>query len=166
MIHFSHGKIFRHSLRFWLLLVISLAGILLTGQFFALLFTLLAVWGLTATRGVLLRASDRYMKRYYGVFGLKFGTWETLEGHTDVFWIREHRTGLQESYAAQNRTYEEYAWVLCLGDATHRKKIPLARAESKKEFDDKLDALVRDFNLKLTTYSPAISKKTRERKRR
>ena len=53
-----------------------------------------------------------------------------------------------------------------LVNASHREKVLLARVARRDELDPYVKVLEEEFNLKLVKYSPAISAKTKARRKR
>ena len=64
------------------------------------------------------------------------------------------------------RYQEREGIALYLVNASHREKVLLARVAVRDELDSYVKVLEEEFSLKLVRYSPAISAKTKARRKR
>jgi hypothetical protein len=159
-------RVFRLSLRFRIVIGVSVIAFIVTGEYPVLLLGFIGLWGLTAKRGVVLRSEDGKMKRFYEVFGLTFGQWESIKPNKALVMLQEDYSISQESFAGNMRFEEGKAYSLYLVNETHRKKVKLATVIEKSSLDEPLEDLEEHFNLKLVKYAPAISARTRALKNR
>tara|TARA_B110001452_G_scaffold37574_1_gene28764 strand:+ start:28672 stop:29082 length:411 start_codon:yes stop_codon:yes gene_type:complete len=129
-------------------------------------FWLIGLWGVTARRGTTLRSADQKMFRYYSIYGIPLGSWEPIIPNAAVVILGEQQSVRQTSYAGVMRYQEREGVTLYLVNASHRVKLMLARVASRDELDPYLKVLEEEFNLKLVRFSPAISAKTKARRKR
>ena len=160
-------KVFPMPFRFWLILAVSIILPFFSGMHPAIfVFWLIGLWGVTARRGTTLRSADQKMFRYYSVYGIPLGSWEPIIPNAAVFILGEQQSVRQTSYAGVMRYQEREGVTLYLVNASHRVKLMLARVARRDELDPYLKVLEEEFNLKLVRFSPAISAKTKARRKR
>ena len=160
-------RVFTMPFRFWLILVVSVIVPFFSGLHPAIfVFWLIGIWGITARRGTTLRSEDQKMFRYYAVYGIPLGIWEPIQPNAAVVLLGERQSVRQSSYAGVMRYQQQEGFALYLVNKSHREKILLARTARKEELDPFIKALEEEFNLKLERFSPAISAKTRARRKR
>lgn len=153
--------------RFWLILAVSIILPFFSGMHPAIfVFWLIGLWGVTARRGTTLRSADQKMFRYYSIYGIPLGSWEPIIPNAAVVILGEQQSVRQTSYAGVMRYQEREGVTLYLVNASHRVKLMLARVASRDELDPYLKVLEEEFNLKLVRFSPAISAKTKARRKR
>jgi hypothetical protein len=129
-------------------------------------FWLIGLWGVTARRGTTLRSADQKMFRYYSVYGIPLGSWEPIVPNAAVVILGEQQSVRQTSYAGVMRYQEREGFALYLVNGSHREKVLLARVAVRDELDAYVKVLEEEFNLKLVRFSPAISAKTKARRKR
>ena len=160
-------KVFPMPFRFWLILAVSIILPIFSGMHPAIfVFWLIGLWGVTARRGTTLRSADQKMFRYYSIYGIPLGSWEPIIPNAAVVILGEQQSVRQTSYAGVMRYQEREGVTLYLVNASHRVKLMLARVASRDELDPYLKVLEEEFNLKLVRFSPAISAKTKARRKR
>ena len=160
-------KVFPMPFRFWLILTVSIILPFFSGMHPAIfVFWLIGLWGVTARRGTTLRSADQKMFRYYSIYGIPLGSWEPIIPNAAVVILGEQQSVRQTSYAGVMRYQEREGVTLYLVNASHRVKLMLARVASRDELDPYLKVLEEEFNLKLVRFSPAISAKTKARRKR
>lgn len=160
-------KVFPMPFRFWLILMVSIILPFFSGMHPAIfVFWLIGLWGVTARRGTTLRSADQKMFRYYSIYGIPLGSWEPIIPNAAVVILGEQQSVRQTSYAGVMRYQEREGVTLYLVNASHRVKLMLARVASRDELDPYLKVLEEEFNLKLVRFSPAISAKTKARRKR
>ena len=160
-------KVFPMPFRFWLILAVSIILQFFSGMHPAIfVFWLIGLWGVTARRGTTLRSADQKMFRYYSIYGIPLGSWEPIIPNAAVVILGEQQSVRQTSYAGVMRYQEREGVTLYLVNASHRVKLMLARVASRDELDPYLKVLEEEFNLKLVRFSPAISAKTKARRKR
>ena len=160
-------KVFPMPFRFWLILAVSIILPFFSGMHPAIfVFWLIGLWGVTAQRGTTLRSADQKMFRYYYVYGIPLGSWEPIVPNAAVVILGEQQSVRQTSYAGVMRYQEREGFALYLVNASHREKVLLARVIRRDELDAYVKVLEEEFNLKLVRFSPAISAKTKGRRKR
>lgn len=160
-------KVFPMPFRFWLILAVSIILPFFSGMHPAIfVFWLIGLWGVTARRGTTLRSADQKMFRYYSVYGIPLGSWEPIVPNAAVVILGEQQSVRQTSYAGVMRYQEREGFALYVVNTSHREKVLLARAAVRDELDVYVKVLEEEFNLKLVRYSPAISAKTKARRKR
>ena len=160
-------KVFPMPFRFWLILAVSIILPFFSGMHPAIfVFWLIGLWGVTARRGTTLRSADQKMFRYYSIYGIPLVSWEPIIPNAAVVILGEQQSVRQTSYAGVMRYQEREGVTLYLVNASHRVKLMLARVASRDELDPYLKVLEEEFNLKLVRFSPAISAKTKARRKR
>ena len=160
-------KVFPMPFRFWLILAVSIILPIFSGMHPAIfVFWLIGLWGLTARRGTALRSMDQKMFRYYSVYGIPLGSWEPIVPNAAVVILGEQQSVRQTSYAGVMRYQEREGFALYLVNGSHREKVLLARVAVRDELDAYVKVLEEEFNLKLVRFSPAISAKTKARRKR
>ena len=153
--------------RFWLILAVSIILPIFSGMHPAIfVFWLIGLWGVTARRGTTLRSADQKMFRYYSVYGIPLGSWEPIVPNAAVVILGEQQSVRQTSYAGVMRYQEREGFALYLVNGSHREKVLLARVAVRDELDAYVKVLEEEFNLKLVRFSPAISAKTKGRRKR
>jgi len=153
--------------RFWLILAVSIILPFFSGMHPAIfVFWLIGLWGVTARRGTTLRSADQKMFRYYSVYGIPLGSWEPIVPNAAVVILGEQQSVRQTSYAGVMRYQEREGFALYLVNGSHREKVLLARVAVRDELDAYVKVLEEEFNLKLVRFSPAISAKTKGRRKR
>jgi hypothetical protein len=153
--------------RFWLILAVSIILPIFSGMHPAIfVFWLIGLWGVTARRGTTLRSADQKMFRYYSVYGIPLGSWEPIVPNAAVVILGEQQSVRQTSYAGVMRYQEREGFALYLVNGSHREKVLLARVAVRDELDAYVKVLEEEFNLKLVRFSPAISAKTKARRKR
>ena len=153
--------------RFWLILAVSIILPFFSGMHPAIfVFWLIGLWGVTARRGTTLRSADQKMFRYYSVYGIPLGSWEPIVPNAAVVILGEQQSVRQTSYAGVMRYQEREGFALYLVNGSHREKVLLARVAVRDELDAYVKVLEEEFNLKLVRFSPAISAKTKARRKR
>ncbi|MDA9367657.1 hypothetical protein OAQ90_00545 [Schleiferiaceae bacterium] len=160
-------KVFPMPFRFWLILTVSIILPFFSGMHPAIfVFWLIGLWGVTARRGTTLRSTDQKMFRYYSVYGIHLGSWEPITPNAGVVVLGEQQSVRQTSYAGVMRYQEHTGVALYLVNASHREKVLLARVVKRDELDPYVKVLEEEFKLKLVRFSPAISAKTKARRKR
>ena len=160
-------KVFPMPFRFWLILAVSIILPFFSGMHPAIfVFWLIGLWGVTAQRGTTLRSADQKMFRYYSVYGIPLGSWEPIVPNAAVVILGEQQSVRQTSYAGVMRYQEREGFALYLVNGSHREKVLLARVAVRDELDAYVKVLEEEFNLKLVRFSPAISAKTKARRKR
>lgn len=160
-------KVFPMPFRFWLILIVSIILPFFSGMHPAIfVFWLIGLWGVTARRGTTLRSADQKMFRYYSVYGIPLGSWEPIVPNAAVVILGEQQSVRQTSYAGVMRYQEREGFALYLVNGSHREKVLLARVAVRDELDAYVKVLEEEFNLKLVRFSPAISAKTKARRKR
>jgi hypothetical protein len=160
-------KVFPMPFRFWLILAVSIILPIFSGMHPAIfVFWLIGLWGVTARRGTTLRSADQKMFRYYSVYGIPLGSWEPIVPNAAVVILGEQQSVRQTSYAGVMRYQEREGFALYLVNGSHREKVLLARVAVRDELDAYVKVLEEEFNLKLVRFSPAISAKTKARRKR
>ena len=160
-------KVFPMPFRFWLILAVSIILPFFSGMQPAIfVFWLIGLWGVTARRGTTLRSADQKMFRYYSVYGIPLGSWEPIVPNAAVVILGEQQSVRQTSYAGVMRYQEREGFALYLVNVSHREKVLLARVIRRDELDAYVKVLEEEFNLKLVRFSPAISAKTKGRRKR
>ncbi|MDA9217666.1 hypothetical protein N9O65_00180 [Schleiferiaceae bacterium] len=160
-------KVFPMPFRFWLILTVSIILPFFSGMHPAIfVFWLIGLWGVTARRGTTLRSTDQKMFRYYSVYGIHLGSWEPITPNVGVVVLGEQQSVRQTSYAGVMRYQEHTGVALYLVNASHREKVLLARVVKRDELDPYVKVLEEEFKLKLVRFSPAISAKTKARRKR
>ena len=153
--------------RFWLILAVSIILPFFSGMHPAIfVFWLIGLWGVTARRGTTLRSADQKMFRYYSVYGIPLGSWEPIVPNAAVVILGEQQSVRQTSYAGVMRYQEREGFALYLVNGSHREKVLLALVIRRDELDAYVKVLEEEFNLKLVRFSPAISAKTKGRRKR
>ena len=152
--------------RFWVIVAVAFV-ILAVNGWHPVLFPLVmfGFWGITASRGTVLRSEDQMMFRYYSVYGIRMGSWEEIKPKAAVVALDEQHSVRQISYGGTMRYQESQESVLYLVNGTHREKVKIAKVSSRKELTPHLPILEQEFNLKLVKFSPVVSAKTSARKR-
>jgi len=152
--------------RFWVIVAVALV-ILVVNGWHPVLFPLVmfGFWGITASRGTVLRSEDQMMFRYYSVYGISMGSWEEIKPNAAVVALDEQYSVRQTSYGGTMRYQESQESVLYLVNGTHREKVKIAKVSSREELTSYLPILEQEFNLKLVKFSPVVSAKTSARKR-
>ena len=160
-------KVFPMPFRFWLILAVSIILPFFSGMHPAIfVFWLIGLWGVTARRGTTLRSADQKMFRYYSVYGIPLGSWEPIVPNAAVVILGEQQSVRQTSYAGVMRYQEREGFALYLVNVSHREKVLLARVIRRDELDAYVKVLEEEFNLKLVRFTPAISAKTKGRRKR
>jgi hypothetical protein len=160
-------KVFPMPFRFWLILAVSIILPIFSGMHPAIfVFWLIGLWGVTARRGTTLRSADQKMFRYYSVYGIPLGSWEPIVPNAAVVILGEQQSVRQTSYAGVMRYQEREGFALYLVNGSHREKVLLARVAVRDELDAYVKVLEEEFKLKLVRFSPAISAKTKARRKR
>ena len=160
-------KVFPMPFRFWLILAVSIILPIFSGMHPAIfVFWLIGLWGVTAQRGTTLRSADQKMFRYYSVYGIPLGSWEPIVPNAAVVILGEQQSVRQTSYAGVMRYQEREGFALYLVNGSHREKVLLARVAVRDELDAYVKVLEEEFKLKLVRFSPAISAKTKARRKR
>ena len=160
-------KVFPMPFRFWLILAVSIIVPFLSGMHPAIfVFWLIGLWGVTARRGTILRSADQKMFRFYSVYGIPLGSWEPIIPNAGVVVLGEQQSVRQISYAGVMRYQEHTGFALYLVNESHREKVLLARVVRRDELDPYVKVLEEEFKLKLVRFSPAISAKTKARRKR
>ena len=163
-VHIQNGREFPYPFRFYLVIAIAVIGTVITGQFLALAFALIGLYGLTARRGTVVRSGS--YKRYFSVFGVRFGSFEALPSDAALVLLNVNYTVRGGTHGGQVSMQNEGIWELFLVNAKHRGKISFGKSENKSELEDKAAAIQGLTGVRLEHYNPAISPNTRRRKRR
>ncbi|MEY2963494.1 MAG: hypothetical protein RL754_755 [Bacteroidota bacterium] len=166
VVSFDQGKVFGGSFRFYLAMAAAVYGYVQTGHNAAFVFLVILLAGVSARRGTDFNAERQQMRRYFKVFGVKFGPWEAIEPNSGVVVLKQRYRGRIFGFGGQAGGTEFERFDLFLVDESHRVKVPVGQTKDRASWDSLLEDLDRGFNLKLQTYSPAISAATRARKRR
>lgn len=160
-------KVFPMPFRFWLILAVSVLVPFFSGMHPAIfVFWFIGLWGVTARRGTVLRSEDQKMFRYYSVYGIPLGSWEPIIPNAGVVVLGEQQAIRQTSYAGVMRYQEQAGYALYLINESHREKVLLARVARRDELNPYMKELEEEFNLKLVRFAPAISAKTKARRKR
>jgi hypothetical protein len=137
---------------------------LFTQEWEALFFLTVPFLGITARRGTQF-TSKRY-RRYFSVFGFKFGNWESILAGEQLVLIGLNMSSRFGSYGGLLATKEQKVWTLYIVDAKHRNKRDIGVSADKTVLIDKAAQITASTTLELVPFSPAISQQTRNRKRR
>ena len=100
------------------------------------------------------------------MYGIHLGSWEPIKPNAGVVVLGEQQSVRQTSYAGVMRYQEHTGVALYLVNASHREKVLLARVVNRDELDPYVKVLEEEFKLKLVRFSPAISAKTKARRKR
>lgn len=163
-IDIANGKAFEQPFRFYLFAAIICVGVLGTGQYLGLGFLLIPLWGLTSKRGTEFRQGE--FRRYFSVFGLRFGSWEAVQEGEEMVLLRLSMSAQFGSHGGQLATTEEEVWMLYIVNAQHRDKRGVGRSRKKLELEQKAAEIAEVTTLKLVPFAPVVSQQTRMRRRR
>ena len=149
-------KVFPMPFRFWVIVAVALVILMVNGWHPVLVpLAMFGFWGITASRGTVMRGEDQKMFRYYSVYGIPMGSWEDIQPNAAVVALDEQQSVRQTSYGGTMRYQESQECVLYLVNGTHREKVKIAKVSSRAELDPYLPILENEFNLKLVKFSPA-----------
>ena len=69
-------KVFPMPSRFWVIVAVALVILMVNGWHPVLVpLAMFGFWGITASRGTVMRGEDQKMFRYYSVYGIPMGSW-------------------------------------------------------------------------------------------
>ena len=159
-----NGKAFPEPFRFYLLTGIICVATIASGEYQGFGFLFVPLLGITARRGT--QFTTKGYRRYFSVFGLKFGTWESVNDGEQMVLIGLNMSSQYGSYGGMLATKEEKVWTLYIVDAKHRNKRDIGVAVDKEYLTQKAAEVAEITTLELVPFSPAISQQTRNRKRR
>ena len=160
----ENGKAFPEPFRFYLVLIVSLFMVAVTRQWLGLSFTLIALWGITAKRGTLV--TETGYKRYFSVFGLKFGNEVSFEEGEQLIILRENEGIRYGSHGGQLNTNTIELWKMYLVNKNHRNKRAFGTARDKKLLEEKANKVLKISGIETKPFRPVISRATQLRKRR
>lgn len=163
-INILNGRVFPEPFRFYLLAVVVFVATLFTREWEALFFLTVPFLGITARRGT--QFTSKGYRRYFSVFGFKFGNWESIFAGEQLVLIGLNMSSRFGSYGGLLATKEQKVWTLYIVDAKHRNKRDLGVSADKTVLIDKAAQITASTTLELVPFSPAISQQTRNRKRR
>tara|TARA_B100000900_G_scaffold413794_1_gene438645 strand:- start:14530 stop:15036 length:507 start_codon:yes stop_codon:yes gene_type:complete len=160
----KNGKAFPEPFRFYLLIGIICVATIAAREYQGFGFLLVPLSGITSRRGT--RFTTQGYRRYFSVFGLKFGIWETVNEGEQMVLIGLNMSSQYGSYGGMLATKEEKLWTLYIVNAKHRNKRDIGVAADKDYLIQKAAEVADITALELVPFSPAISQQTRNRKRR
>lgn len=163
-VHITNGREFPYPLRFYIVIILSITGVIITGQVLPLLFALIGIYGLSARRGTIF--SPTSYKRYFSVFGIKFGTFEPIPQDACLVLLPVKYSTRGGTHGGQLTVQEHGLWELFLVNAQHRDKRSVGKSENKVELEERAAEVEALCGVNLEPFAPAISQATRQRKRR
>jgi len=108
----------------------------------------------------------RTYREYRSYLGLKWGSWKSYELYPDMAVLRKNMTTRTESrHNIVALTEKKTVYDICLLSQNHRKKLIVKQLSSSKLAQTHAKELAQELGLRFTTFSPAISAKTRARRR-
>lgn len=149
----------------YILLVVGILGVVIN----PVLGLILAAVGLAVAllkTGVQIDGHSKKMKAYTGFFNLKFGSWESMDGLTDIGVLRKRIT--TTAFSRANRpatTSDDTVFDVCLMDSAHRTKRVVQRLADADNATQQAKQLSEQLGLTYATYSPEISAATRARRK-
>ena len=102
---------------------------------------------------------------YSGLFGLRMGSWQSLEGFTDIAVLRKRITTTAFSRSTRSgTTSDDVVFDVCLMDSSHRSKQIVDRSSDEALSIQKAKHLAKTLGLNYGAYNPEISASTRAKK--
>lgn len=163
-IDIKNGKAFPEPFRFYLLIGIICISTVAAGEYIGFGFLLIPILGITARRGTQFKGAS--YRRYFSVFGLKFGSWEQVQEGEALVLLGLDMSSQFGSYGGLLSTKKEKVWTLYLVDAKHRNKRDLGTSLNKEALTQMAMKVAENSPLELVPYAPVISQQTQSRKRR
>jgi len=86
-------KVFPMPFRFWVIVAVALVILMVNGWHPVLVpLAMFGFWGITASRGTVMRGEDQKMFRYYSVYGIPMGSWEDIRPNAAVVALDEQQS--------------------------------------------------------------------------
>ena len=116
--------------------------------------------------GVQIDKESKRVRDYTGLFHFKMGTWEPMDGFSDITVLRKRIT--TTAFSRANRpttTSDEEVFDICLTDKSHRRKRIIQRLENADVASRRAEELGEILQVKYGPYNPEISAATRARRK-
>ncbi len=129
-----------------------------------------AVFGglISLTRsGMLVDFTNKKYKDYTSFFGIRQGNWNSLDAYPYISVL--HRKVTTTAFSRANRpttTGSKTYYDIFLLNSTHRKKLMIKRHMERDQAIIDAKELAGKLGLQLTDYNPAVSQKTRARRKK
>lgn len=105
-------------------------------------------------------------KRYFSVFGLKFGNEAPFEEGEQLIILRENEGIRYGSHGGQLNTNTIELWKMYLVNKNHRNKRAFGTARDKNLLEEKANKVLKISGIETKPFRPVISRATQLRKRR
>jgi hypothetical protein len=126
---------------------------------------LVGVFAGFARSGAQIDSKSRRFREYTGLFGIKVGKWEAMDGFASVSVVRNRVTTTAFSRANRSATTsDDLFYDVCLLDKTHRNKRVVQRLTDETISVDGATKLAEVLGLEYVPYNPEISEATRARR--
>lgn len=117
--------------------------------------------------GVEIKSNEKSLREYSSLFGLKFGSWKSIENYPDIAVLRNNVVSSAHSITNRSATTDKNTFFeIYLLDKNHRVKQLVKRMDEFEQALDEAKKLAKKLNVDLKNYNPVISQATRARRRR
>lgn len=148
--------------------VIGVAGIItiLQQSPISILLIALAIFMTTSTKGILLDPDKKRFKEYQQIFGVKFGSWESMDEFPDIVILKKNLSSKVTTYftASEGIISESTVFDICLANKSHHKKIEAARIKNLEKAKELANEYAAKLNKEVKPYNPVISARSRARR--
>lgn len=114
--------------------------------------------------GSQLDVQQRAFRLYNSYFWIKTGQWKSLDNYPDIAILTRREVTTMYGLSSLSSSAEDEHQDICLLNQTHRIKHTIVRCKNRKEAIEEAQKIADALGLRLTTYQPKISDKTRERR--
>lgn len=163
----NFGKVFPPAIVYGSYLIFALGIYSTLFNFFGLLFVLLGAFGAFARNGMLLNPEKDSYKSYTWFLGLKLGSWQSMEGYSDLSILKSKQSTKAYSRAMiETETSNEEFYDIYLLSKNHRKKLLIKRSSLYDQAKIEAELLAQALNRPLVPYQPQLSAATQARRAR
>jgi len=119
-----------------------------------------------ATSGIQIDPNKRLLRSYYGLFGLRFGKWESLDDYKYLSVLQTRESTSTYSRSNRDITVTDLWFDICLLNENHRVKLIVKRLKSIEEAIKEIKVLSEAMGFRVVKYNPEVSEATKAKRYR
>jgi len=117
-----------------------------------------------AVTGIQINTKARLLRTYYGLFGLRFGKWTSLDDYKYLSILHNRESTSTFSRSNREITTTDLWFDICLLNENHREKLIIKRLKSTEEAVKEVKVLSEAMGFSVVKYNPEVSEATRLRR--
>ena len=119
-----------------------------------------------ATSGIQIDPKKRLLRSYYGLFGLRFGKWKSLDDYKYLSVLQTRESTSTYSRSNRDITVMDLWFDICLLNENQRNKLIISRLKSSDEAVKELKVLIEAMGFSAVKYNPEVSEATKAKRDR